>query len=244
MVLLILAFSTVLTESQKVVRVSQAKIYANTAAKAIEQVLRDDLRKLTQNGFLSIDNNRLVFTTAGITQSVVGTAEGQASVVTYGRCDNSNDGESGASERDILFRQGWVLDKTTSPRDPDQWETDFSEIQAMDETGMTNLCSDILDDAPSSLAVPPSTTEEVGNVWPAMIANCTDLTIEWFDRKTGTWKSESDPPDADYRPPWTQHDLSNWPKAVKITFQITNPDLPEDFRTSTYEIVCPIGAGM
>jgi prepilin-type N-terminal cleavage/methylation domain-containing protein len=237
MVILILAFSTVLTESQKVVRVSQAKMYANTAAKAIEQVLRDDLRKLTQNGFLSIkDGDKLVFTTAGITESVVGDAKGTGGVMTYGKCYNDAEGSSGG----VLFRQGWVLDKDTTHTGDDQWEKDFSEIQAMDQTQMGEECTAILNATPKDIAteglvVPPSNATEAEKMWMVLAANCASLKFEWFDRTDDTWKGTDNI--------WTQHDQSNWPKAIKITFGISNPELPADFQSSTYEIICPVGAG-
>ena len=243
--ILIIAIGQVFSQGQQVVTRSQGRMRANNAASAITHVIRSDLRKVSKLGFLYIedgtDGDKLVFTTAGLTQSIDGNAEGQGGIASYGLCDN----DAPDTADSVIYRQGWVLDATDYTPDnggADQYPTDFSEIQAKDVAGMQAEATAIVDKAPPStgedaLKIPPVNIADVGNLWQCLVKDCSSLEIAYLEHNDTTldWKTAT--------ATWTRHDQSEWPKAIKIKFKVNDQSLPDELSASggvEYEIICPI----
>jgi len=145
---------------------------------------------------------------------------------------------------------------------------DFSVLGFYERAELNSLVSYMLKEGDlDSLRVPPVTLTDINNLWQIASAFCSELTIQWSDGtlapdgenlrwygpgspKNSGWSSvgvddnviEFDAHgDGTYRALWTQHNQSNWPKAVKFRFRLRDPDMPVEFSNVDYEVVCPIG---
>jgi hypothetical protein len=143
--IMILTFGAVISSADKMVTVGENSIRANATAAAISQVIRGDLRKLSQSGFFAIvqynaggvqGQPQLFFTTAGpsdglATQSVGANAgkplpPGDGSIVGYGLVPSTT----------TMWRSAWVLDscdRANITPDPtiDCLPLSFSDLQKM-----------------------------------------------------------------------------------------------------------------
>ncbi len=251
LVILIIAIGQVFSQGQQVVTRSQGRMRANNAASAITHVIRNDLRRISKLGFLHIqrdatNGDKLVFTTAGLTQSITDASEGMGEISSYGLCNNNG---VGATDK-ILYRQGWVLDKNSShDLDPkhDQRKKDFADIQAMvDKTAMETEASAIASAAPPStgddaLKIPPEDIDDVTRLWQCLVKDCSSLEIQYLahNETALAWTTPSTTGET-----WTRHDQKTWPKAIKITFKVNDQSLPDELSASggvKYEIICPVG---
>ncbi len=263
--MLILSFSMILSTSQRVVTVSNSNMRKNNTATALSQVLRTDLRRVTQSGFLCIaetgSGDMLIFTQAGLAESVTTPNTGSGSVVTIGLC--STDGMDEAT----LFRQGWVLnDKGLSTGDMRKW--DLSEFVVLPREdpggGGTNSVEEYVEsaisDAPSSVTIPIQDQTDLHNLWQALAPGCTKLKIRWTDGSRDSdglkWfgpGSKANDSDIEYevgtsnryRALWTNENQANWPAAVKLTFTLKDIALSDAARAKSegneYEVICTIG---
>jgi len=262
---MILAFNVILSQSQRVVSGAQRSIRANSSGMAIAQVIRRDFRSISKDGFLYIgqdtDASRVVsggtdkrpvviFTTAGLSESVTGNARGTGSLICYRAATNTV-----TSDDDILCRIGLVLstEASTSPvwAAGDRWGTDLADINKMTEVQIKSGIVTPLE-AAMQLTIPPNSASDIASLWKVLAHNVrvvggssTDLKIEYsLPNELGTWRL---PPVAGVT--WTYRNQDAWPVAIK--FRLTmgtssevrralrdteNPDNAVD-----YEVICPIG---
>ena len=215
--IMVLGFGTILSQTQRVVVGAQESMRANGQAAAIEQIIRNDVLRVSKIGFMSVTDANgspaLVFTAAGVNQSLTGDARGLGSIVAYGLCDNDGAGAAGK----ILLRHGRVLDSDVAGGvDADQLAMDLAELQIQDAAAMDATKSSILAGLPSSLSAPASSLSEVGSLWQVLARDCAVLKIEWTtgDLSGGklTWSSATQT--------WTRADQGNWPSAIKINFYL------------------------
>jgi len=232
--LIMMGFGMILGETQKLVVSSQATMQSNSTAQSIAHTIRTDLRNLSRAGFLYADADTLMFTTAGTVFSITGGAKGTGSVISYGLANNEAAGASGG----ILYRQGWVL--SVAPKDgEDHWNTvDFAQVQTQSEGQTGTLITSLLNYAPGgvsgpTLRVPPSSAGDLNNTWQVLAPNCTNLQVAWMDA-SGAWQNSGSVT-------VTHHDQRAWPRAIRLRFNIDDPQMPEAFRDVEYEVVCPIG---
>ncbi len=77
--------------------------------------------------------------------------------------------------------------------------------------------------------------EEPGRAgWNVQAANNTLEEFDW------TYPASVAVPGPLYRALWIRDDPVNWPRAIKISFVINDPDMPEQLQGKRYEIICPI----
>ncbi len=263
--MLILSFSMILSTSQRVVTVSNSHMRKNTTAIALSQILRADLRGVTQSGFMCIaetgSGDMLILTQAGLAESVTSANTGGGSVVTIGRCNTDG------MDEQTLFRQGWVLnDRGISGGDMQNW--DLSELVVLPREapggGGTYSVEEYVEyaigQAPSSVTIPIQQQADLHELWQALAPGCTELKIRWTDGTRGSdglnWygpgatANDSDieyevGPSNHYRALWTNQNQANWPVAVKLTFTLKDVALPDAARAESegneYEVICTIG---
>ena len=208
--IMILGFGQIVGQAQRVVTVSQNNMRSNATAEAIAKVIRDDLNKITKNGFLCITSSsdsssnsspRLFFTTAGITNSRLHQLSGNASVCCYGLINNGTvpaDGYGVIPSSRIMLREAWILLQGHGTSNPtDMVDYDLSDLQSMTryKTGRTPGYSDTEDidefvtllsqDSnifPSSgVGVPPINGNEVNELWKVLTNDANGLEIMWTD---------------------------------------------------------------
>lgn len=297
--IMLVAFGKIISESRKVVSVSQATLRANNAASSLEQAFREDIRRATQNGFLCIStrggNPALYCATAGPVGSMTDAASpaqmrSNGKIVAY------------ALNGSTLLRGGWLLRPEGGTFDSSKdflWGQDVADIQmagkpAIHQSFVTSLdtgANGILD----NVTWPPVNDADLKNSWKYLAGNISQLSIMWTDgtprydgdgTNNGTnhrvglnWygigRDSSDatklaisPQDktngvgnwigrtvdkltsgqfeydaGGYHALWTKDDPSKWPLAVKISFNITDPGMPDQVKTGgiPFEIVVPIG---
>ena len=223
LVIMLLAFGTILTQGQKVVSRSQRIIRANAQAAAIAQVFRRDMGGITTDGFLYIgsdDAPAMVFTAVGSftsqTSSLTPTPQANAAVICY---SGGNDSSTGAQGK-ILCREAHLL---TKPASAPAWNVTTSDI--------TNLyLSDIQMEAPgatpdnirakfgghASIPTLPTNLTDAQNTWSILVNGCTDVEITYRVKGDTTW--------SDAAKTWTSDDVNDWPVAVKLSFKLSDKD--------------------
>jgi type II secretory pathway pseudopilin PulG len=196
MVIMILVFGMILTQSQKVVSGSQKIMQSNNTAAAIANVIRNDLRKITKNGFLCItqydgdDRPYLLFTTAGLVRSKLLNYTATGGLSTYGFTDDSS------GNRNILFHQGWVGIKFN----PDGFHYDafvdagfikdvinvgLEDIQKMPRVDINTFINLLYSDGPipkdNTLSCRPETLSGLNDAWQFLTDEIVNLNIMWTD---------------------------------------------------------------
>lgn len=244
---MIIAFSQILSQVRKVVTHAQLTIRTNTAATAIAEVIRRDFRQITKSGFLYMRSDCIMATTAGVQHSLVANATAMGSSVHYGL--------SG----DVLFRQGWLLTGAGIVDDKDDiWDGkdkdgnsknfDLADLTAMSAADALSECNTLATDI-VPLVVPPTTLDQVNQMWRVLTTNVINLEVYW-GKVTGTvvtWtKAQSGAPTLGSGF-WTQQNRDDWPDLARIRFQL-NPGafelraLPGGLQPpGVYEVVCRIG---
>ena len=276
---MILAFNIILSQSQRVVSGAQRAIRANASGMAIAQVIRRDMRSISKDGFLyigqDVDASRIVanaagspkrplllFTAAGLSESVTGNARGTGTLVCYRCATKKIKDTSGAIVDDlteeIFCRIGLVLSTDASTSLPwpngDRWDNDLADIQRMSDADIRSGIADSLDD-PIALIVPPLSAGDITSLWKVLTHNVqvtgtaapysTHLKIEYsLPGELGTWTPPS--PGGDI---WTFRNQDAWPVAIKFRFTMStasqvrralrDPNAPDS--AVDYEVVCPIG---
>jgi prepilin-type N-terminal cleavage/methylation domain-containing protein len=268
LVLIVLAFNMVMSESRKLVSLGQATMRANDTAIAVVDVLRQDMRSVSQNGFMCITRNNdadvLLYTTSGTTYSLTGAEPGNGSITGIGLCEQDN---ITGNDAEMLWRASWVLNQGSYNRLVDQMPFDFSAVQQMTAQQIDDqLIGDdegdgILGDsrlAPDELNSPPNSKEDVQILWKYLAPYVSDLDIAWADGTLSggklEWYHRDNPKGIDnetgsgdgYRVLWTLDDQNNWPTAIRFRFRINDPAIPEEVRGEdgggfAYEIICPVG---
>jgi type II secretory pathway pseudopilin PulG len=216
---MILAFSTILVQSQRVISVSQTSRRSHAMAFAIARVIRGDFRRITQNGFLAICNRTdanqtplMMFTTAGATQGAASDARGAGSLVCYSMCDNSFN--TPAKKSSILWRPQYILSQFNGgqgnlglnvPNRPEQMNIDLASIQLLPrrEASPTPGVIDSIVEIPYTIAsnwtppricVPPKSGSDIGQLWQALVMDCSNLSITWTDGTSEALTVSNSPP--------------------------------------------------
>ncbi len=204
MVIMILAFGIILTQTQKVVSGSQAIMRSNNTAAAIAHVIRNDLRQITKNGFLCITRyngaNRpyLLFTTAGPSHSRFGNYLTLTGLSTYGWVEPRETGGVDLHGNNILFHQGWLTWDSGAGNEydvllgtTDVLNFDLTSIQKKTRPEINIFVNQLYDNnriprdypAPPSqyIAYPPETIAEITDAWQILSAEIISLGIMWTD---------------------------------------------------------------
>lgn len=294
--IMIVSVGSIVTQSQKVVSTGQAHIKTNQSAAAVAQVIREDIRRISQHGLLAITqagagSPRLVAITAGVTLSKTHGETGTAGVVVLGMAENT--APNTPADESILYRQGWVLKDLASTPPTDIWKSDLTDIQRLprydsdaSDPDMDKLVTNLLNAAPPgkagpvagrSVAVPATTMDQINTLWQVLAPSAKLLEIAWTD---GSIHNNGTPADASddrmnwygvawdgsayarhgktdkwdekgidagtveyasgggYRALFTRHDLTNWPKALKVKYRILDASLPNG--QQDFEVICPV----
>ncbi len=235
---LMLGFSMILAQSQRVVNGAQGIMRANIKAAAIDEVIRGDMRQISKNGFLYIDSNHLIFTTAGPAPSMTEAVVGNGSLVAYARNSNNNN--------QVLYRQRWVLSTEQSQEAEevtDIWgDADFADIQTMPVADLESLAGQAQSKVDGLSVAPPPTSDNVNELWKVLATGCTDFTVDYAMAGQGgtvIWDNQQET--------WTHENQANWPLAVRIRFDIEDEGIAKIFgdgegnNTAEYEIICTVG---
>jgi hypothetical protein len=241
MAVMIIGFSSILAQSQKLVYSAEETMRANAAAASIELVIREDMLRVTQNGFLAIGSANgypaLAMAAPAVSRSLVGAATGTGSILTYGLCSNT---AADPAQR-VLYRKAWVLkmrsaDESSATLDEDRWDLDFGQLQMQSAAAVQTTVSQAFTDAPQQVTVPVTTVSQIAALWQVLAADCTQLSFAYLSggaSGTSAWQSGSRT--------WTRQDPpGSWPSAIKISFVLSDPTLPAEFRDHAYEVICPV----
>jgi prepilin-type N-terminal cleavage/methylation domain-containing protein len=246
MAIIMLAFGGLMTRTNVVVTQGEKRMRADASASAISRLIRNDIRKMTKNGFLRMSSDKLMFVIAGKTQSAFSEQSGDGAIIIYGRDEGSN----------VLYRKILVLAKkapTTAGKEEVDcllWNNngvrtplDLAELQVMSTGKMTEIMDQVVSDIEDdSLAYPPRTLHQVTKtMWMVLAGGCKELKITSRSTKKNEWK--------DGGGTHTRHNQSSWPAALKFKFKLSADSLvgaaiAEAGTTSgdvEYEIICPIG---
>ena len=279
--MIIMIFSMILSRSQALVSTTEAAIRGNASAAAIGEVIRSDVRRVTQNGFVCITQDPtpvskgsplLIMTVAGPTGSVRSPGvDSTAAIVVYGLAPNG-----------VLYRRSLLLTTTAADdsiqgRLPTYAVTSLSGVQTAwtlqsYDSIVDNLVTDV---ASNALNVPGSVTglSDLGQSWQIVATNVSELSVQrigagngwygiWYNpanskyeaRAAGTapWqgnttpggglgnRGEYDDGSGFYRVIWSKLDQNTWPLAIKVSFVVSDPNLPEQVAGQRYEVVCPV----
>jgi type II secretory pathway pseudopilin PulG len=181
---MILAFSSIMVQSQRFISIAQASRRSHALAASIGRVVRRDLRRASQNGFLAIASDGtplMVLTAAGISHSIVvaGPPEdtsGTGSLICYGECPNK------ATDRSdkVLWRPEYILvGGETATKDILNYS--FADIQSNVYDTARSICQAVSQGRPSRIAVPPESLDDIDELWQVLAAGCSDLSITWTD---------------------------------------------------------------
>jgi hypothetical protein len=197
---IIVTFSIILSQTQRVVSTGQQAMRANATAAAVEQAIRKDFRRLSHNGFLFIygqeDRMQCWLATAGPVQSMTADStaahvRGTGAIIGYGLCDNP---AADDPNTDVLWRAGYVLSR--EPDDlPPEWATfhagtkdvvqaDFADIQRRSwATLLTKLVEGVVLDEylPEERTVPPQTLEDIEDLWVVLRQDVKTFQVAWTD---------------------------------------------------------------
>ncbi len=201
--IMIMVFGQILNSSQSAVSNSQTTMRTCAAAAAIEKVIRDDLRKVTQNGFLCITQNpvdgspRLIAVTSGVTPSKKTADIGNGGIVCLGLCNNHMSNNNVINPANILYHQAWVLFGTGGPTiGSDILGYDLESIVKLPRSDTTPGLNDMNDlasfiglgwapstsyTANSSIKIPTNDTNDINALWQVLASQCTNLSIMWTD---------------------------------------------------------------
>jgi type II secretory pathway pseudopilin PulG len=201
---MILAFSTILVQSQRVISVAQTSRRSHAMAFAIARVIRGDFRRITQSGFLAICNRTgtdeplMVFTTAGATQGTASDARGGAGLVCYGLWSNASATDP---THKILWRPQYVLSQfaqgqdalsLNAPSQPERMNMELANVELWPRLETTSTPAiDSIVEIPYAIAgwsqptptirVPPKNGNDISQLWQVLVTECSKLSITWTD---------------------------------------------------------------
>ena len=268
MVSMILASSKrLVSTSQAIMRAnSTASAITETIRDDLRRASKNGLLCITKTGPAPDDPIRLVLAVPGTVTSLTSNVRGSGEFICYGLV--VNDADPADPNNRILFRVGRIMSEDAAAPPDVMANSPFSVLRLFSRVQIDAEISNQLGSFPSNgLRIPPVTLTDINNIWQIASAHCSDLTIMWSDGtvsviggtlewygpgspKVAGWQSrdindneiEFDAHGNDtYRALWTQHNQSNWPKAVKFRFRLRDPDMPAEFSNVDYEVVCPIG---
>ncbi|MDP6634262.1 MAG: prepilin-type N-terminal cleavage/methylation domain-containing protein [Phycisphaerae bacterium] len=238
MAIIMLAFGGLLTRANQVVTEGERRMRSDAAASAIARIIRNDIRKITKNGFFRIGKDVLVIVTAGKTQSAFSDKSGDGSIIVYGYHDASK----------VLYRKVMVLAKDAPTAENQKivdcliWKgsgINLAELQIMSADTMKEMIDEV-EKAPDSMAYPPQTLHQVTKtMWMVLAGGCKELLISHRASDDQTWSDSSGT--------HTRHNQTSWPTAIKFNFTLQSDSLvgvaltDESNAEVNYEIVCPVG---
>jgi len=258
---MVLGFGAVLSQARRVVTTAERRMRADAAASAIARVIRRDMQNISKYGFLYISDKNLMLTTAGAAPSLTSSATGTGPVIGTGSIVSYTLGpNAGPGGGNIFFRQGFVLRKLGDPPPPapsnprytpaygDCMNLNFAELQAMPSGNIDDLILEVLSYAPGGLGgpgevfYPPTTVAHVDTMWQLLTPYCFSLSISYTNPAYGTDPDE---------PFWAlgaantwYNNTNDWPKAVRITFTLTEEGIVAEALegTITYEVIAALGS--
>ena len=231
------AFGTILSQTQKVVEQSNALMRCNAAASAIAQVAREDLANLSPEGFLAVyvptdpDEGHLVFTAVGpFTSKTRPGVAANAARIDYGIDPNAH---NGPGEPDgLIWRRAILLsgvDRLT-PADPNVPDTEPNMWLGRYDPGTPSYVEPNLNTVigycqPPTIPSNPS-LGNVGGFWPLLARPCKYFRVSWWDGST--WQSTTKL--------WGPGDPL--PPAIRVLFRLSTGPKAQDYLE--YEVICPI----
>jgi prepilin-type N-terminal cleavage/methylation domain-containing protein len=222
---IILIVSTLLSNAQRAVNLSQSTITADADARAVTGRIRADLAALTTEGFLAIytdtnDRQHLVFTAVGSYKSMTEAVDpvvANAARIDYGR--------TGDSDKNVLWRRAVLLNGESGQ--PATTRGDMEEISLADykvwnrteiDDSLYNAVGNYTWEAktfncfvtPPVITLPPNSLADLDDLWPYLVRPCTNLQIEWTDGELDTnemllWYNSVAPK----APAWTGRDAAH-----------------------------------
>ena len=199
---MILAVSAIMTQSQRFISIAQASRRSHRTAASIARIIRADLRRISQDGFLCITRVRsanryvplLAFTTAGISHTIAytgpGTRSASGSLVCYSEIENSCP-PTERSAAYLLWRPEYVLIGDGSGAEMDRYGVGLTHMlrwkrgefhSNVINGGVRALRDDAEDD---DIAVPIGQNyATIGRLWQILARDCEQLGIMWTDGKT------------------------------------------------------------
>lgn len=190
--IMIVAFSMIVAEARKVVSTSQASLRANTAAVALEQAIRDDIRRATQNGFLCISTRggqpAIYCATAGPAGSMTDWADptlmkSNGKIVAYAVDATGN-----------LVRGSWLIRPEPNAWDSTKdfwWSKDIADFQIINKGALhagiiapLDVSDGSANDVLANVTWPPTNSTQIANSWKFLAANVSGMTIQWTDGTT------------------------------------------------------------
>jgi prepilin-type N-terminal cleavage/methylation domain-containing protein len=228
--LMVAAFGQIIGEAQTLVVTSQAIMRANARATSLAGVIREDVARASQLGFLHVSNNKVYIATPGPCTSVLDGTTGTGSIVAIGRADTD------------LYRGRWILADTDTGLPNDAFTVsgaspDFTDLQTATDTEINDTFVARMDTITENLSMKPddaTTLNNINGLWPLLARDCSNLEIR-------AYASDMTPVSGT----WTRDD-ADWPVMLKITITLSDPEvveLAEDTAVSgefKYEIICPV----
>lgn len=226
LVIMILAFSAILSQGEMVVTTSQRIIRANAQAAAIAQVFRRDITSITTDGFLRISgtgNPALFCTSVGpfvASDPPVGVPDvrANAAIICYRL----------AASGDILCREAYLLTTITGSTSGDILNNTLSDIEH-DRKTADSISTTLNLTTPDTVPTLPKTLAEVKQTWPILMVGCTNVSVQYrtLNAATGVlsgWLTGSGN--------WSHSNRTNWPVLIKLKYTLAGED---------FEVVCPLG---
>ena len=200
---MILAFSTILTQSQQFISLAHASRRSHALAASIARIIRRDIRQISQDGILAITtaddgSPMLIVTAVGPASSIMADTEAVSStarLICYGEADNNASNKVKGTR--LLWRPSYVLvgDSATGGLAADCLDLSLGMLKAMtreqihtrvidQEIGGLNAAAN------TQLRVPvENDLAGIEDLWQVLAAGCSDLSITWtngqIDQATG-----------------------------------------------------------
>jgi len=257
--IMILGFSNVLSQTQRVVNDSQRLMKANAGIASIAQLMRSDFRSVSKIGFMRIRGDFIAFSTAGPAYSLTSNQRGLGKFVAYRVADDLS---NTATDKEVLCRQAFVLSESGITPDVtplDVWGLDLASLQAQNPTALSGLADSIDTNASyqPQVAVPPVSVANFKSSWQVLLGGVQSnfgiryglVSVEYdpsdqsqLKRRFITWTTTSGQT-------WHRFDQNGWPDFVSIQFGVMEKSSQyEGLRaaggttagTRIFEIVCGI----
>ncbi len=223
------AFGAIISQTQKVVNTSNALMRANADASAISGVIREDLTRLSPEGFLAVyqdpidpNQSHLVFTAVGPFASKIisdPSARANAARIDYGL-------QAGG----VLWRRAILLGASGgSDCEPGTFLGLYAANPGSINQGLIkSYCAPPTPPVPTEI----NTLADVANLWPMLAASCASFKVTWWDVGSSGWKA----PDPNEPKIWTSG--MTLPEAVRVQYRLTAGQGETDYLD--YEVICPV----
>ncbi len=257
--IMILGFSNVLSQTQRVVNDSQRLMRANASIASISQLMRTDFRNVSKIGFMKIKGDFIAFSTAGPAYSLTSNQRGLGKFIAYRVADDLG---NTATDKEVLCRQAFVLSEAGIAPDVtplDVWGLDLAGLQIQNPTALSTLADSIDTNASYQplVAVPPISPTNFKNSWQVLVGGVQSnfsirygqVAVEYDSANPGQLKRKILSWTTTANKVWHRFDQNGWPDFVSIQFGVKDRSAQYDAlraaggSTGTarvYEIVCGI----